>query len=857
MSSTTNTQNLLTNVFRPTFVYNTVTGNYQMKLELTNVDIVSANTVTSFAANIGDENGNLYLGTGSGNAYSTLAASSNTTNTFVGTGAGGATSNVKNGVFIGYRAGYGASNSSNSISIGANTLNGGNSNIYIGCATGIATGSNNIFLGAGVSNGGASTCNTLIVGSGSNTLLVGDLANNRIGVNLSNLPVFNPSVPILLDVNGYARVGTSNNGRLGVNISPTYSLDVNGNMRMSDGYGTLILSNDSLGISRTTISGIVSPGGSSPAIGQATLQVSDGFFSANGTIVIANGASSNIGTLKRGLVMISAEDSRTTSNVSASKIFMATLSNGTFVTSVVGTSSNLALISNVTSNIVLSNTDSNSHTFAYSITYFPSPGTSLAGAVIVTLANLGANDSFIAKYNSAGAVQWAARQGGSGYDSANGVTADSAGNIIVTGTYGSSTLTIYNFDGSAFGTTLAVSGGDDSFIAKYNSEGLVQWVARQAGTGTEVGTSVTADSAGNVLVTGRYNSGSLTIYNADGSAFATTLANSGLSDSFIAKYNSAGVVQWVARQSGSGSDFAISITADSAGNVIVSGFYTSSPMTIYNADGSSFATTLAHSGGTDSFIAKYNSAGVVQWVARQSGSGADPGTGVTVDSAGNVIVSGSYTSSPLTIYNADTTVFGTLSSSNDDSFIAKYNSAGVVQWVARQAGNDSDFGTSVTVDSTGNIIVGGYYGTNPLIAYNSDGSPFTTRTLTNSGSYDAFIVKYNSAGVVQWIARQGGSGDNFTRSLSADSAGNILVAGSYLSTLVVGNSDGSSFATSVANSGASDVFVAKYNSAGFVQWVARQGGTADDYGAGVIADSMGNVIVAGQCYSPNMMIYNA
>jgi RPA family protein len=221
-------------------------------------------------------------------------------------------------------------------------------------------------------------------------------------------------------------------------------------------------------------------------------------------------------------------------------------------------------------------------------------------------------------------------------------------------------------------------------------------------------------------------------------------------------------------------------------------------------------------------------------------------------------VSGTYISNPLTIYNADGSPFGTTltSSGNDDSFIAKYNSAGVVQWAARQGGTDSDFGTSLTVDSTGNIIVGGYYGTNPLIAYNSDGSPFA-RSLTNSGGYDAFIAKYNSAGAVQWVARQGGSGDNYTRSLSADSAGNILVAGVYQSTLVVGNSDGSSFATSVGNSGAHDSFVVKYNSAGFVQWVARQGGTADDYGTGVIADSTGNVIVAGQCYSPNMMIYNA
>lgn len=280
MSSTTNTQNLLTNVFRPTFVYNTVTSNYQMKLELTNVDIVSANTVTSFAANIGDENGNLYLGTGSGNAYSTLAASSNTTNTFVGTGAGGATSNVKNGVFIGYRAGYGASNSSNSISIGANTLNGGNSNIYIGCATGIATGSNNIFLGAGVSNGGASTCNTLIVGSGSNTMLFGDLVNKRLAVNQTSLT--DPSTFIVFDVNGYTRIGPTGSGvgGLGINTNPGqgFTLDVNGNMRVSDGYGRLILSNDSNANSVTTLAPVVS--------GKfATLGVSSGLYSSQGLML--------------------------------------------------------------------------------------------------------------------------------------------------------------------------------------------------------------------------------------------------------------------------------------------------------------------------------------------------------------------------------------------------------------------------------------------------------------------------------------------------------------------------------------------------------------------------------------------
>jgi hypothetical protein len=242
MSSTSNVQNLLTNVFRPTFVYDTTNGVYQTKLELTNIDAVSANTVYGFTAAFGDASGNVYVGIGSGNPYSSLAASSNSSNTFVGTNAGASTSNVKNGVFLGYRSGFGTSNSSNSISIGANTLNGGNSNIYIGCATGIASGSNNIFLGPGISNGGTAVSNRLMIGSGSNTAIVGDLSSNRVGINLSTLPITTPN--LTLDVNGFTRIGTNANGGLGINMLPgNYALDVTGAQRIQDGVGTMIFSN--------------------------------------------------------------------------------------------------------------------------------------------------------------------------------------------------------------------------------------------------------------------------------------------------------------------------------------------------------------------------------------------------------------------------------------------------------------------------------------------------------------------------------------------------------------------------------------------------------------------------------------
>ena len=301
MSSTSNVQNLLTNVFRPTFVYNTTTSNYQSKLELVNIDTISANAITAYAANVGDSSCNVYVGVGAGNNYSVLASSSNTTDTFLGASAGGLTSNVKNSVFLGYRAGYGVSNSSNSISIGANTLNGGNSNIYIGCATGIATGSNNIFIGPGISNGGTSVSNTLLIGSGSNTLFRGDLTSNRVGINTTALT--SPSTYITLDVNGYTRIGGStNNGNLAINTLPgTYTLDVNGDMRVSDGWASLVMTHDSNSNASLAFTNVRS------ANCNATIQGTGGFFSSQGTATPSIGPQTIRSNVLPGSFMFSAE----------------------------------------------------------------------------------------------------------------------------------------------------------------------------------------------------------------------------------------------------------------------------------------------------------------------------------------------------------------------------------------------------------------------------------------------------------------------------------------------------------------------------------------------------------------------
>ena len=86
---------------------------------------------------------------------------------------------------------------------------------------------------------------------------------------------------------------------------------------------------------------------------------------------------------------------------------------------------------------------------------------------------------------------------------------------------------------------------------------------------------------------------------------------------------------------------------------------------------------------------------VVGWIALLGGTGRDRGYAVAIDSANNIIVVG-YTASD--------------GAGNDDVLIAKYNSAGALQWDRTLGGTGSDRGYAVAIDSANNIIVVGQTG---------------------------------------------------------------------------------------------------------------------------------------------------
>ena len=151
----------------------------------------------------------------------------------------------------------------------------------------------------------------------------------------------------------------------------------------------------------------------------------------------------------------------------------------------------------------------------------------------------------------------------------------------------------------------------------------------------------------------------------------------------------------------------------------------------------------------------------------------------------------------------------------NDVLIAKYNSSGVFQWDRTLGGSGDDYGNAVAIDSSDNIIVCG--------RTNSDGA----------GVNDVLIAKYNSSGVLQWDRTLGGSGTDYGNAVAIDSSDNIIVCGRT-------DSDGA---------GGIDFLIAKYNSSGVLQWDRTLGGSGSDLGNAVAIDSSDNIIVCGRTNS--------
>jgi len=392
-----------------------------------------------------------------------------------------------------------------------------------------------------------------------------------------------------------------------------------------------------------------------------------------------------------------------------------------------------------------------------------------------TVTCAGNHDIFVAKYDSIGNFKWVRTAGGLGGDYARAISCDGVGNIYLTGE-----MEMDCDFGS--GIILHSNGNNDIFIAKYNTNGDLQW-AKKVGGGpdTDRGYGIKQIN-GSIYVTGDFRQ--FAVFNGN-----INITSKGVLDMFIAKYTTEGVFQWVKTGGGTGDDGGYAISSDPAENIYVTGYF---------YDTANFSgTSIISEGGTDAFIAKYDSTGSLLWLKKAGGSDEDYGRGIIVGKLNSVFLTGEF---------RNISYFDTISlnsSGNADIFIANYNSSGDAIWARKAGGSLDDIGRAITVDTASNIYITGNFGGN---------ADFGETNIIGADSTEIFFASYDVNGNFRWVLKADGIPEtNFQAypwtpeaglSICTDRWSNVYASGDYRAN----SSFGSTTLHAWANA---DIFVTK------------------------------------------------
>ncbi len=385
------------------------------------------------------------------------------------------------------------------------------------------------------------------------------------------------------------------------------------------------------------------------------------------------------------------------------------------------------------------------------------------GSYVLHNTNAGTLDIFVVKYDANGNVLWAKSGGGTNRDLPYGICTDSRGNVCVTGYFQSSSL--------SFGGITHINGSDnpgerDIFIVKYDTNGNLQWSKSFVGNRDDFSYSICSDADSNIYITGSFGYGnSILVFETD------TLRNSGQYDAYIAKLNASGNLLWVKKANSLGWDEGIAICTDRNNNVYVTGLFQG--YLTFGGD------TILGSQDNAVLITKYDALGNELWIKGANGVLnfiVNVGNSISADKSGNVYITGSYQYS--VIFGSDT--LG--NNGNPSVFVAKYDTNGNALWGRSPGGTNADYGKSISTDETGNAFITGHFNSSFL---NFGGIPVLN---SNVGYADIFVAEYDPNGNALWATSVGGQDADYGTGIYTGKGGDVYVSG-YLGsyTLDFGN----------------------------------------------------------------------
>ncbi len=397
---------------------------------------------------------------------------------------------------------------------------------------------------------------------------------------------------------------------------------------------------------------------------------------------------------------------------------------------------------------------------------------------------------------------WASSAGGILNSSGRNAVIDNYGNIYITGC----------FEGISYfgGIELASEGKFDIYIAKLDNSGQFIWAKKAGGAENDRGTGIFADYYGNIFITGYYESTA---------SFGTLqLISEGCSDIFIARLNQNGDFIWAKSAGGPQVDHAYGISADSSGNIFITGYFEG------NADFGD--TCLVSSGMSDIFISGLDLSGGFLWSKKAGGLLDDFGIGISSGNDNSIYIIGHFSG----ICGFDGTQLS--SAGGFDIFMAGIDKNGNFIWSERAGGPGNDYGISISSDDDSYICSTGYF---------SGTAVFGADTLVSNGGFDIFAARLDPEGSFIWARQAGGISYDRGYAIASNSSGSSYISGFFRDTASFGKSI-------LSSSGSSDIFIAKIDKLGNFLWAQKAGGTLDESVYGICIDNNGNSFISGYFY---------
>lgn len=340
-------------------------------------------------------------------------------------------------------------------------------------------------------------------------------------------------------------------------------------------------------------------------------------------------------------------------------------------------------------------------------------------------------DYLVLKYSATDELQWTKTYGGTGDDRGRSVIQTADGGYAILGT---STSNDMDVSGNA--------GFQDYWLAKLDASGSIQWQKSYGFQGNDNGISVIQTNDSGYLITGVLD---VTASGGAGNTSSRSSARHAGGDYWAVKLDTSGDLQWSQYYGGNFTDTPEGVIQLDDGSYIIAG------------GSDSEDTDISSNIGTyDFWIIRISSTGSLIWEKSFGGSEIDEARAIVPSGDGNFIVAGDTRSNSNNVSN---------NNGGADLWLIKVSPQGNLLWENTIGGTNFDVARAIYRTQDNGFLLAGS-------SRSSDGD-----VAENKGQNDAWVVKVNSNGELQWETSIGGSNIDFAYGVTELSDGSIMAVG--------------------------------------------------------------------------------